>query len=149
MEPLVKDLTSEERKSYFQSFADHPVIASMNEGGPSADPQQKIMNFLNLSDSDMDDLLKMQLILQLDVQAGGGLMKELATSGTGRGLMGSMHALGAMAMTGGGAASMMRNSSAPSSSGHQHHPGCQHYAADLNQNKPPNVVTGKGDTIER
>lgn len=147
LESQLADMSGEQMKSYFQSFVDHPVIAELNKGGN--DPQVKISNFLSLSESELDDVMKMQLIMQKDIQAGGSLMKEVATSGQGRGFMGDMHALRAMTAAGGGGGMMSGPPGSTGLGGHQHHPGCQHSLLSAESNKPPDVASGRGDVIER
>jgi hypothetical protein len=82
--------------------------------------------------------MKIQWIIAEDIGRGGNLVKQMAASGEGRGMMGNMHALRSM--------STMMGGRMPS--GHQHSEHC-HHDQGLGSKAAPDVVTGKGDKMDR
>ena len=96
----VQDWTAERRHSYYEAFLDHPVLSTLSGGsggtgtgasggtagsgasggtGSLTGLIAKIAVFIGLSESDLDDLMTMQLILAQDIQAGGSLAKQLVS----------------------------------------------------------------------
>ena len=96
----VQDWSAERRHSYYEAFLDHPVLSTLSggtggtgtgasggtgTGGVSGGTTSlteliaKIAVFIGLSESDLDDLMTMQLILAQDIQAGGSLAKQLVS----------------------------------------------------------------------
>lgn len=93
--------------------------------------------------------MRMQILLAKDIQSGGTLVKKIASTDAGRGLMGNMHALRSMAgvgSLGAGGANMSKLS------GHGHGNISGHECDSCNQpmrNPTPDVSTGKGATMDR
>ena len=87
----VQDWTAERRHSYYEAFLDHPVLSTLSGGsggtgtgasggtGSLTELIAKIAVFIGLSETDLDDLMTMQLILAQDIQAGGSLAKQLVS----------------------------------------------------------------------
>lgn len=141
MEAVVSDMNAEQRKSFFESFPDHPVLTRLNSPETSRDPMSKISFFLDMTDSDLDDFMKMQLVVADDIKSGGTLVRELASTERGKGIMGDMMALRSM----GGVGQMGQHGHG--SSGHVHGPGCRHHGTPIEST--PDVATGKADKMDR
>lgn len=126
---------AEKRLEYFRSFQDHPALSQMKNS--SGDVREKISAFMDLSDSDLTDMMKMQLVLAEDMKSGGSIVKEMQAGGVSKSMMGHMQSM--RMMMGSGGTSSGANT-------HVHGPNCQHHSAGP---VAPDVSTGKGDSMER
>jgi hypothetical protein len=75
-EAKISSWGTEEKKSFFDSFNDLPALKSVNITA-TASPMEKIETFLNLSDSDLDSIFLMQLVLADDIRSGGTMTSSL------------------------------------------------------------------------
>lgn len=136
-EEAVSGWDAEKRLEYFRSFQEHPALSQLKSQGN--DVREKMTAFMNLSDTDLTDMMKMQLVLAEDMKAGGTIVQEMQAAGVSKSMMGHMQSM-----------RMMMGSGGASNSGQGHHihgPNCQHHhnAGPI----APDVSTGKGDSMER
>lgn len=137
-EESVTGWDADRRLEFFRSFQNHPVLSQLK--WQQGDMRTKMATFARMSDSDLSDMMKMQLVLAEDIKAGGSIVREMQSAGVGKSMMSQMQSMRMMMGAGAGAGS----------GGHGHHehgPHCQHHHAS--GPIAPDVTTGKGDSMER
>jgi type I site-specific restriction endonuclease len=67
--------TAEERESYFERFNNHPVLETMSKAGEDAN--SRISKLFELSDADLDDIMRMQMVMVEDMKVQGTIAKRI------------------------------------------------------------------------
>lgn len=67
--------TAEQREAYFDKFNSHPVLDMMSKAGEDAN--ERITKLFDLTEDDLDDILKMQMVMMEDMKAQGSIAKRI------------------------------------------------------------------------
>jgi hypothetical protein len=70
----IRGWSKEERATFLDNFSEHPALLEVNS---ASDPAERVRKFLTLSDSDLEQMMKMQLIVAINMQEGGSLQDLL------------------------------------------------------------------------
>lgn len=82
MELEVSKMDLKERGIFLDAFSYHPVLDNVNSAG--SDPSERVKRLLELSDSDLDMMVKMQVIVSESVRDGvsvKSMMPPLSAAG--------------------------------------------------------------------
>lgn len=69
--------SDEQRKEYFESFADKPAMVKLSECG--SDPLDKISSFISMTDEELDEMTRLMLVISQDPQ--GSFLQQLRGAG--------------------------------------------------------------------
>lgn len=150
LEEDISAWTQEKKQDYFSSFGEHPALAKLTSVS-AADPLAKINTFVEMSDSDLEQMMTLLLVVGSDPSlvakmANGGGENASAMAGI-MTTMGSLSNLRTQSQT--------QQSSGHSHDGHSHnthdhshdHNGaCQHHAPYVARK---DISSGQADTMDR
>ena len=162
----VHSWSAEKRQDYFNNVSEHPLLVKLMEVGES--PLDKIKAFIDMSDSDIDQMMQLALVVSEDqslVQkqmiAGGASAGKVfqAVSGVAAtlGSLMNFNKFGPASAAGGGGSSSSGGNAPPltppsmgddhdHSHSHQHGPGCNHAAY---QPARKDISSGAAESIDR